>query len=84
MRLLVFGSGLMGPAAAYIGLKDPEVSRVTLRDRDEEQLAAAGARLAGKSGVEKLHLEQMDLVDLGAAARPECETPLPPQQTNSE
>jgi len=84
MRLLVFGSGLIGPAAVYIGPKAPQVTRVTLCDRDAEQLAAAGARLAGKSGVEKLHLEQMGLANLGTAARPECETPLPPQQTNSE
>ncbi|RME63375.1 MAG: hypothetical protein D6790_04795, partial [Caldilineae bacterium] len=68
MKLIVLGSGLMGPAAAYIGLKDPQVSQVTLCDRDEEQLAAAQARLADKPGVEKLRLRRLDLADRDAAA----------------
>ncbi len=41
MHIMIVGSGLMGPAAAYRALIDPSVDRVTLVDRDEEALAQA-------------------------------------------
>ena len=44
MQILVMGSGLMGPAAAYNALTDPRVAQVTLADKDAAQLAAAQAR----------------------------------------
>lgn len=45
MQILVLGSGLMGPAAAYNALTDAQVAQVTLADKDAGQLAAAAARL---------------------------------------
>jgi hypothetical protein len=45
MQILVLGSGLMGPAAAYNALTDAQVTQVTLADKDADQLAAAAARL---------------------------------------
>ena len=50
MKFLVLGSGLMGPAAAYIEMKADDVSAVTLADRSPEQLAVAQKRLAGRPG----------------------------------
>lgn len=41
MHIMIVGSGLMGPAAAYRALIDPSVDRITLVDRDEEALAQA-------------------------------------------
>ena len=46
MHILVIGSGLMGPAAAYNAMSDPAVTTVTLADMDSAQLEAARARLA--------------------------------------
>jgi lysine 6-dehydrogenase len=45
MQILVLGSGLMGPAAAYNALTDAQVAQVTLADKDAGQLAAASAKL---------------------------------------
>lgn len=69
MKILVLGSGLMGPAAAFNALSDPEVSQVTLGDLSQQQLAQARARLEGKSGSEKLQTVQIDLNDQAAASR---------------
>ena len=41
MKVLILGSGLMGPAAAYNAMIDPDVSRVTLCDLNQQQLDAA-------------------------------------------
>jgi len=38
MRILVLGSGLIGPASAYNAMSDPEVLQVTLCDIDPQQL----------------------------------------------
>ncbi len=43
MRILVLGNGLMGPAAAFNAMLDPDFAGVTLCDRDEGQLEAAQA-----------------------------------------
>ncbi|MEZ4715150.1 MAG: saccharopine dehydrogenase NADP-binding domain-containing protein [Caldilineaceae bacterium] len=66
MKILVLGSGLMGPAAAFNAMCDPDVTAVTLADRDAAQLELR-ARLAGKPGMDKLTTTQLDLADFGAA-----------------
>ena len=43
MRILVLGNGLMGPAAAFNAMSDPDFGVVTLRDRDQGQLEATQA-----------------------------------------
>jgi len=68
MRILILGSGLMGPAAAFNAMSDPEVSRVTICDLDQRQLDAAQARLQSLDGVDKLTTVALDLNDEQAAA----------------
>ncbi len=69
MRILVLGSGLMGPAAAFNAMSDPDVSEVVLCDRDQGQLDIAQRRLRGLEGAEKLSTVSLDLSDLPAATR---------------
>jgi len=69
MRILILGSGLMGPAAAFNALSDPDVSRVTLCDIDQRQLDTAEAKLRRMEGGEKLSTVALDLNDQGAATR---------------
>jgi lysine 6-dehydrogenase len=69
MRILVLGSGLMGPAAAFNAMSDPDVSEVVLCDRDQEQLETALYKLEGLEGAEKLSTVTLDLSDLPAATR---------------
>jgi lysine 6-dehydrogenase len=69
MRILVLGSGLMGPAAAFNALSDPNVSGVTLCDIDEHQLDAAQSKLKPLEGGEKLATAALDLRDQQAAIR---------------
>lgn len=45
MRILILGSGLMGPAAAWQALQDPAVRQVTIGDRKPAALAQALRRL---------------------------------------
>lgn len=45
MRILILGSGLMGPAAAWLALRDPTVLQVTMGDRNPAALATAVRRL---------------------------------------
>lgn len=66
MQLMVIGAGLMGPAAAYNAMIDPDVTRVTICDRDPGQLDAALARLAPLPGSDKVHGLQLDLADAAA------------------
>ncbi len=63
MKFLVLGSGLMGPAAAYIGMQADDVTAVTLADRSPEQLAVAEKRLAGLPGLDKVTFTEIDLAD---------------------
>jgi saccharopine dehydrogenase-like NADP-dependent oxidoreductase len=67
MRILVLGSGLMGPAAAFNAMADPEVSQVVLCDLSQPQLEAARAKLAGRVGADKLNMVVLDLRDQAAA-----------------
>ncbi len=50
MRILILGSGLIAPAAAYEAMSNPEVSRVTLCDIERQQLDVAQAKLKGMKG----------------------------------
>jgi saccharopine dehydrogenase-like NADP-dependent oxidoreductase len=68
MKILVLGSGLMGPAAAYIGLIDPEVAEVGLADMNAEQLELARAKLAAITDTKRLRVVQVDLADEATAA----------------
>ncbi|MFN8492967.1 MAG: saccharopine dehydrogenase C-terminal domain-containing protein [Caldilineaceae bacterium] len=69
MKILVLGGGLMGPAAAYNALQDPQVTEVTVADMSAAQLATARARLADKRNVAKLTTVQLDLNDQAAATQ---------------
>ncbi|HUW13901.1 MAG TPA: saccharopine dehydrogenase C-terminal domain-containing protein [Anaerolineae bacterium] len=69
MRILVLGSGLMGPAAAFNAMSDPDVSRVTICDLDQWQLDAAQAKLQSLEGGRKLTTVVLDLKDQLAAAK---------------
>jgi len=68
MKILILGSGLMGPAAAYNAMIDPDVSRVTLCDLNQQQLDAAQVKLGGLQGGEKLDTIVLDVSDKDAAA----------------
>jgi lysine 6-dehydrogenase len=69
MKILVLGSGLMGPASAYNAMIDPSVTRVTLCDMSQQQLDAAYAKLSGMKGGDKLTLVAHDLSDEPATAK---------------
>jgi lysine 6-dehydrogenase len=67
IKLLILGSGLMGPAAAYNGMADPDVSQVVVCDVDGGQLDRCRAKLAGLAGAAKLSTVRLDLEDRAAA-----------------
>ena len=69
MKILVLGSGLIGPASAYNALVDPEVTQVTLCDIDPQQLEAAQAKLSGLEGGQKLRTAQLDVRDQEATTK---------------
>ncbi len=69
MKILILGSGLMGPAAAYNAMIDAAVTNVTIADRSQEQLDACAAFLRDKPGSHKLTFTQLDLTDLNAASK---------------
>ncbi len=69
MKILVLGSGLMGPAAAFNALSDPQVTQVTLGDLSQSQLGAAQRKLGARRGAEKLITVVLDLNDQAAASR---------------
>ena len=68
MRILVFGSGLMGPAAAFNAMSDPDVSKVVVCDRSQGQLDACLIKLADMPGGDKLSTVLLDLEDQAGAA----------------
>lgn len=61
--MLVIGAGLMGPAAAYNALKDSNIRRVILADRDRDKLEAAAEKLKGISDATRLGIRELDLAD---------------------
>lgn len=65
MRILVLGSGLMGPAAAFNVLSD-QVSQVTICDNSQGQLDAGVSKLASVTDVERLSTALLDLNDQAA------------------
>ena len=67
IKILILGSGLMGPAAAYNGMSDPDVSQVVVCDVDRGQLDRCQAKLADLDGSEKLSTALLDLRDRAAA-----------------
>lgn len=67
MKILVLGSGLMGPAAAFNAMSDPEVSQVVVCDISQRQLEACERHLAGMAGADKLVTTLIDLDDQAAA-----------------
>ena len=70
MHILVIGSGLMGPAAAYNALSDPAVAQVTLADKDAAQLEVAKAKLTPLlSNPARLETRLLDLADQQATAK---------------
>jgi lysine 6-dehydrogenase len=69
MKLLVLGSGLMGPAAAYNAMVDPDVTKVTLCDMSRQQLDMAYAKLSAMEGGDKLTTVQLDLGDQAATSQ---------------
>ncbi len=69
MKILVLGSGLIGPASAYNAMVDPEVTQVTLCDIDQQQLDAAQAKLSDLEGGQKLSTVRLDVRDQGATAK---------------
>ena len=69
MRVLVLGSGLMGPAAALHLMTDPGVARVVVGDRDGRRLAAIRRRLAPFPGSGKLEFQVIDVTGQTEAVR---------------
>jgi saccharopine dehydrogenase-like NADP-dependent oxidoreductase len=69
VKLLVLGTGLMGPAAAYDAMAAAEVTRVGLADASQAQLDQARGRLARHRGADKLAPALVDVSDAAAAAR---------------
>lgn len=69
MKILILGSGLMGPAAAFNAMADPEVKQVVLGDVSQPQLDMAMRKLNGRPGAEKLLPLQLDLSDPIATTR---------------
>lgn len=67
MKILVLGSGLIGPAAAFNAMSDPEVSQVTLCDLNQTALDQAAEKLARLPGSEKVTTVALDLSDEAAA-----------------
>lgn len=69
MRILVLGCGLMGPAAAFNAMSDPDVTKVTLCDAEKQRLMAARKTLATMAGSEKLSTLLLDVRDPVSTAR---------------
>ena len=63
MRILVIGSGLMGPAAAYNAMLDEAVDQVTVCDLSDDQLEACRDRLRGMPGADKVVFRKLDMND---------------------
>ena len=67
MNILILGSGLMGPAAAFNAMTDSEVTQVIVCDASQAQLDICLSKLSGRPGAEKLKPVQLDLSDQAAA-----------------
>jgi lysine 6-dehydrogenase len=69
MKLLVFGAGMMGSAAAYDMARSPEVEAVTLADSDVKRAQAQAKRLNKLVGGKKVRATKMDVSKPSAAAK---------------
>jgi lysine 6-dehydrogenase len=69
MRILILGSGMMGPAVAVNAVADGDVERVVLGDLDRGLLDRARKKLAKFPGGEKVGTALLDILDQGAAVR---------------
>jgi len=69
MKLLVFGAGMMGSAAAYDMARSPEVEAVTLADSDVKRAQAQAKRLNKLTGGKKICAVGIDVSKSSAAAR---------------
>jgi len=67
MTILILGGGLMGPAAAWNALNDPQVATVGIADRDPEQLDESRRQLERHPRSEHLRLHTVDLDNTEAA-----------------
>ena len=67
MRILILGSGMMGPTAAVNALADGEVKGVALADFDRTLLARSRKSLAKFPGSEKLETAFIDVRDQAAS-----------------
>jgi lysine 6-dehydrogenase len=67
MKILVLGSGLMGPAAAFNALADPQVTQVALADADQAQLETGLKKLMPFGYNQKLGVVRLDLTNQAAA-----------------
>ena len=67
MKILVLGSGLMGPAAAYNAASDPAVAQAVLADWDQAQLESALKKFVGATQGRKLGVVRLDLHNQTAA-----------------
>ena len=63
MQILVIGSGLMGPAAAYNAMVDEAVEGVTVCDLSDDQLGACRETLRNLPGSEKVAYRKLDMND---------------------
>ncbi|MCY3554678.1 MAG: hypothetical protein OXH56_05085, partial [Gemmatimonadetes bacterium] len=63
MRILVIGSGLMGPAAAYNAMVDEAVEGVTVCDLSDDQLGACRETLRDLPGADKVAYRRLDMND---------------------
>lgn len=63
MRILILGSGLMGPAAAWLALRDPQVEQVTMGDRSPAALATALRRLPQLQADKRFATARLDVAD---------------------
>ena len=69
MKIMVLGSGLMGPAAAWNALRDPAVEQVFLCDKDPLALQRAQARLAAITDIGRLSPVAFDLENTALAVQ---------------
>jgi lysine 6-dehydrogenase len=69
MKILVLGSGLMGPAAAFNAMSDPNVSQVVVCDMDQQQLDTFVGKFTGIKSAERLTTTLLDLNDQAAAVK---------------
>lgn len=69
MKIMVIGSGLMGPAAAWNALRDPAVEQVFLCDKDALALDKAQTHLASITDTARLIPIAFDLEDTALAVQ---------------